>query len=364
MSPVEPAVQAVAGGSAVVVVDDVGGTGGVVVTAGQRCDTATVAFLVRVSSGLVCVALPADRADRLRLPPMTHTSPAGGGPSFAVSVDVKRGVGTGISARDRAATVRALADPGTLPDDLVRPGHVLPVRVEPGRVLDRPGAAEAAYELCAAAGTAPAAVFAHVVDDAGELAGEEALAAFAHRHELALTRVSDVARWRRRQEPLVRPGVPGQGQPVPTAHGRFSAWTYGSGGECVALVRGDLTADRPALVHVHEECLAGDVLGSRRCGCAARLDAALAAIADAGRGVLLYLRGGSPEQSDVGHARSRLARRPGAAAVVSDVLDDLGVRRAVLLTDDPVEAACLRSRVAVGTRPLQAGSFGAAAEAG
>jgi 3,4-dihydroxy 2-butanone 4-phosphate synthase/GTP cyclohydrolase II len=340
--PVETAAQELAAGRPVLVEDDVAGEGAAVVIAAERCNTRAVAFLVQVTSGLVCVAMTGTRLDELRIPPLA-TPHSGPHPSaFAVSVDLRTGISTGISARDRALTVQALADAATRPADLVRPGHVLPVRVDMGGVLERPRPAEAAVELCATAGLAPAAAFATAVDAAGELVGPAGLAVFANEHRMALVQISQVVAWRRRREPPVRGGAT---ITLPTVHGRFSAVGYG--GEHLALVRGDLSdlpGATPVLVRVHDECLAGDVLGSLRCRCAARLAASLSAIDQAGRGVLVYLRSRTALGIGLVHPlRGCTVRDERAAAVAAHVLGDLGVRRALLLTDDPTEAVDLRA---------------------
>jgi 3,4-dihydroxy 2-butanone 4-phosphate synthase / GTP cyclohydrolase II len=333
-----------------------------------------MAFLVRESSGIVCVAMTGARLDELRVPPMDGDAADPGGSAFAVSVDLRVGITTGISAADRALTVRALADPATGPTDIVRPGHLLPLRVRDGGVLDRARPAEAAVDLCRGAGLAPAAVLAAAVDGAGELADPAALAALAERHDLVLLAVSEVLADRRRREPPVRPAAT---TALPTPHGRFRAVGYGPAAgaaagpgpgpsghdEHLALVRGDPAAGAgPVLVAVHRECVLGDVFGSLRCGCAARLAAALAAIDAAGRGVLVYLRST--------HAFARPAARPTAAAnptgcgapderrdaVAAHVLRDLGVgpAGAVLLSDDPGEPARLTGcgLAVTGRRPL------------
>ncbi|SHK33099.1 3,4-dihydroxy-2-butanone 4-phosphate synthase [Pseudonocardia thermophila] len=197
--------RALAAGHPVLVDDDVAGSGGTLVVAAERCTATTMAFLVQVSSGLVYVAMTPARLDELRIPPLTarHCDPS---PSaVAVSVDLRTGVTTGISAKDRAGTVRALGDPTSRPGDFVRPGHVLPVRARSGGVLEEPGPPEAALDLCAAAGVQPAAALATAVTDDGEVLGRGGLAAFARRHGLVLVRISEIIDWRRR-ESSVRPG--------------------------------------------------------------------------------------------------------------------------------------------------------------
>jgi 3,4-dihydroxy 2-butanone 4-phosphate synthase/GTP cyclohydrolase II len=258
--PVDAAARELAAGRPVLVDDDVAGAGGAVVVAAEHCDTRTMAFLVRATSGLVYVAMTGARLDELQIPPISAPRSGPDPSAVAVSVDLRTGISTGISARDRAGTVRALADPATRSGDLVRPGHVLPVRVRPGGVLERPRPAEAAVELCAMAGLHPAAALATAVDGAGELVDRAAFAALACEHGMALVRVSEIVAWRRRRESPVRPGA---AVALPTVHGRFSAVGYsGDGGEHLALVRGDVPGASRATCSAR--CAAGAPPGSRR----------------------------------------------------------------------------------------------------
>ncbi|OLT05670.1 hypothetical protein BJF90_01225 [Pseudonocardia sp. CNS-004] len=251
-----------------------------------------------------------------------------------------------------------MADPGTRPGDLVRPGHVLPLRARDGGVLERPRPAEAAVELCTRAGLAPAAALATAVDEAGEVAGPVTLAALAERAALPVVRVSQVVAAHRRVAPSLQAGPlrAGASATLPTAHGVFNALGYaGDGAEHLALVRGDLAGPAPVPVHMHAECVAGDVLGSLRCTCAARLDAALAAIDAAGRGVLVYLRTrAAPGVGPVHALRGCAVVDENATALAAHVLLDLGVRSALLLGDDPGVGAGLPGfGIAVaGHRPL------------
>ncbi|MHA6627241.1 3,4-dihydroxy-2-butanone-4-phosphate synthase [Pseudonocardia sichuanensis] len=349
------AAELVAGRPVLVLDDCVDVPTGVLLVAAERVDARAMAFLVRESSGIVCVAMTGERLDALRVPPLAARDAGPATSAFGVAVDLKDGITTGISARDRALTARALADPATRPADLVRPGHVLPLRARDGGVLERARPAEAAVELCTSAGLAPAAALATAVDDAGEVAGPAALAALAERAALPVVRVSQVVAARRRAPPPLRAG----GRATqPTAHGAFRALGYaGDGAEHLALVRGDPTGPAPVPVHVHTECVAGDVLGSLRCTCAARLDAALAAIDAAGRGVLVYLRTRAAPGVGPVHALRGCAV-PGAdtAALAAHVLRDLGVRSALLLGEDPGDGAGLAASgiTVAGHRPLLA----------
>jgi 3,4-dihydroxy 2-butanone 4-phosphate synthase/GTP cyclohydrolase II len=344
--PVPAAVHALCRGGPVVLVDDLTPEQeGALLVAAAEVDVPTMAFLVRESSGVVCVAMTGERLDELRLPPLVAHGAGERASAFAVSVDLRVGVTTGISARDRALTAQALADPATGPADLVRPGHVLPLRARGGGVLEQARSAEAAVDLCRLAGLPPAGVLAAVANSDGTIAALPDVTALAQRHDLPLVRVSELVAWRRRTESPVRAG--GRAE-LPTVHGRFRAVGYaGEGAEHIALVRGAVTDGAgpdggqepvPVYVHVHVECLTGDVLGSVRCSCAAQLDAALAAIDRAGRGVLVYLRGRHQPGSSLVHAlRGCAARDDRDEAVAAHILHDVGVRSVVLLSDDPEE---------------------------
>lgn len=327
-------------------------TAGFLVVAGEHVDTARMALLVRETSGFVCVAMTGDRLDKLRLPLLAAPDPGGRSVAFAVAVDLRRGVTTGISARDRAATVCALADPATEPDDLARPGHVLPVRVADGGVLELPRPAEAAADLCRAAGLAPVAALATVLDVAGGVAGVAELSDLASRYGLLQVRISEVVAWSLAQRPVRR----GATTVLPTVHGRFTAVGYGDadGGEHLVLVRGDPATQDSVLVRVHAECVTGDVVGSLRCSCAAELVAALSAIDRAGQGVLIYLRG--PRLAGFGFMRADCGGGPKDirnAAFVSHVLRDLGVWHVEVLAD-PADFTVLAGYgiTAVGHRRL------------
>ena len=289
---VERALDELRRGRMVLVVDDEDReTEGDLIMAAEHATPAALAFLVRHTSGVVCVGLDGGRLDDLALPPMVARGDDPRGTAFTVSVDLKHGTTTGISAADRARTIRALADPGTRPDELSRPGHVFPLRARDGGVLRRPGHTESAVDLCRLAGLAPAGVLAEVTNDDGTIARRPDLELFAQRHGLVSLTVADLVRHRLRTEAQIVREAVGR---MPTTHGEFDAVAYRStldGVEHVALVRGPVAARPDVLVRVHSECLTGDVFGSRRCDCGDQLDAALAKISAAGCGVLVYLRG-------------------------------------------------------------------------
>jgi 3,4-dihydroxy 2-butanone 4-phosphate synthase / GTP cyclohydrolase II len=294
LDSIERAIADIAAGKAVVVVDDEDRENeGDLVFAAEKATAELMAFTIRHTSGYVCVPMTSTDLDRLELPLMVSTNQERMRTAYTVTVDARDSVTTGISAADRATTVRVLADPSTTPYDLTRPGHVNPLRALEGGVLRRAGHTEAAVDLCRLAGLRPVGVICEIVserDDHG-MARLDELKDFAAAHDLAIISIADLIAWRRRTEKQIRRVAEAQ---IPTAHGAFRAVGYQStldGTDHVALVRGDIGDGRDVLVRVHSECLTGDVFGSRRCDCGPQLDAALAAVAAEGRGVVLYVRG-------------------------------------------------------------------------
>ncbi|MFR9806094.1 bifunctional 3,4-dihydroxy-2-butanone-4-phosphate synthase/GTP cyclohydrolase II [Pseudonocardia sp. RS010] len=268
---------------------------GDLVVAAELATPEQMAFMIRHTSGLLCVAITEERAEELRLPLMVADGDDPKGTAFTVSVDLRAGTSTGVSATDRALTVRALAVPATRPADLCRPGHVFPLIARPGGVLQRTGHTESTVDLCRLAGLEPVGVLAEVTNDDGTMARRPGLRRFAAEHGLAMLSVADIVSYRRERGALVTREAAGR---VPSEHGEFTAISFRSatdGIEHVALVLGEVDQhggqDDPVLVRVHSECLTGDVFGSRRCDCGEQLDAAMARIGEAGRGVVVYLRG-------------------------------------------------------------------------
>jgi 3,4-dihydroxy 2-butanone 4-phosphate synthase / GTP cyclohydrolase II len=289
---VENAIAAVRRGEFVVVADDTSRENeGDLIARADTITTEAMAFLVRHTSGLVCVAMTGERLDELGLPLMVRENTESQSTAFTISADYKHGTQTGISASDRARTLRALADPTTSAEDFARPGHIFPLRAKPGGVLARRGHTEAAVDLATMAGAAPAGVLCEIVNSDGSMARGTQLQEFAASHGLVFITVDDLATYRRRKENLVEKLASAR---IPTRHGTFEALVYrsqGDGLEHVALVRGQVRGAANVLVRVHSECFTGDVLGSRRCDCGEQLDAALERIATAGCGVVVYLRG-------------------------------------------------------------------------
>jgi 3,4-dihydroxy 2-butanone 4-phosphate synthase/GTP cyclohydrolase II len=351
-------IAAVARGDMVIMVDDADRENeGDLILAADRADAARVGFMLRHTSGIICISMLGERLDELDLPMMVAKNTDVRRTAFTISVDSQAHTTTGISGADRAATIAALIDPATRPDDLARPGHMYPLRYEPGGVLKRAGHTEAAVDLALLAGRYPAGVLAEVMNDDGTVARLPDLLRFAHDHGLLIGTIADLIAYRRQQEKLVERVVETD---LPTTHGDFHAVGYRSlvdERQHIALVKGEIGDGREVLVRVHSECLTGDVFGSQRCDCGEQLDQALAMIAHAGRGVLLYIRGhegrgigllnklAAYERQDQGldtvDANLDLGLPVDARdyGVGSQILYDLGVRTMRLMTNNPTKRA-------------------------
>ncbi|HEY3863586.1 MAG TPA: bifunctional 3,4-dihydroxy-2-butanone-4-phosphate synthase/GTP cyclohydrolase II [Verrucomicrobiae bacterium] len=288
---IESVLAGVRKGRMIVVVDDPGRENeGDLIMAAECATAQDINFMAKHGRGLICVPTTFERLKQLGIEQMVAQNTESFRTDFQVSVDAAKGVTTGISAADRARTIGILADPAAMPEDLVQPGHVFPLRAKPGGVLQRAGHTEAAVDLAMLAGCRPAGILCEIMSDDGSMARLPELKRFARRHKLKICTIADLIHYRRTREKLVeRIEV----VKLPTAYGDFNLHLYRSkvdGQHHLALVRGDVAGKKNVLVRVHSECLTGDVFGSRRCDCGPQLHHALRQIASAGRGVLVYMR--------------------------------------------------------------------------
>jgi 3,4-dihydroxy 2-butanone 4-phosphate synthase/GTP cyclohydrolase II len=296
------AVAAIARGEIVVVVDDEDRENeGDLIMAAEAATAEKIAFFVRHTSGVICAPLTGERLDELEIPLMVRDNTESHRTAFTYSVDFRHGTSTGISAADRATTIRALIDPATRPGDLARPGHIFPLRYADGGSLKRAGHTEAAVDLARMAGLYPAGVLCEIVNDDGTMARVPDLVAFCREHDLLMITIAELIRYRRQNEKLVKRVAEAR---IPTEWGDFTCYVYESvldGEQHLALVKGAVQGEEGVLVRVHSECLTGDVFGSLRCDCGVQLDAAMERIAQEGLGVLVYLRGHEGRGIGIGH---------------------------------------------------------------
>jgi 3,4-dihydroxy 2-butanone 4-phosphate synthase / GTP cyclohydrolase II len=356
LDDVNRAIEDIASGRPVVVVDDENRENeGDIIFAASKATPELMAFTIRHTSGVICAPMRGEALDRLHLPLMTPQNTERMRTAFTVTVDARDGVTTGISAADRATTIRKLVDPDATYQDFVKPGHIFPLRYAEGGVLARPGHTEAAVDLARLAGLPEAGVLAEVVNDDGTMTRLPGLREFADAHGLALISIEQLIDYRRRTETLVTQVAVTH---LPNAHGDWRAYGYRShpgGVEHVALVLGDLGDGTDVLTRVHSECLTGDVFGSQRCDCGAQLESAMTAIADEGRGVILYLGGHEGRGigllsklrayelqdagSDTVDANVALGLPVDARdfSIAPQLLSDLGVKSVRLLTNNPAK---------------------------
>jgi 3,4-dihydroxy 2-butanone 4-phosphate synthase/GTP cyclohydrolase II len=377
MASIPEALAAIADGRWVIVVDDEDRENeGDLVMAAELATPEAMSFCVRHTSGVICAPITSDRADELDLPLMVPVSTDPRGTAYTVSVDVAGVTTTGISAADRAATIRALADKATGRTDLQRPGHVFPLRAADGGVLRRAGHTEAAVDLARMAGLTPAGAICEIVNDDGSMARLPELERFAAAYDLPLISIADLIAYRRKHEQLVHRVAEAT---IPTPYGPFQAIAYESdidSNQHLALVRGDVAGRDDVLVRMHSECLTGDVFGSRRCDCGTQLQDALRQIAEAEQGVVVYIRGHEGRGIGIVHKLQAYKLQDGGRDTVeanielglpadardygtgAQILVDLGLSTLRLLTNNPSKRAGLEGyglhiveRVALETTP-------------
>jgi len=376
LAPITQAIEAFARGDFVLVVDNEDRENeGDLVVAAEKVTSEQIAFMVRHTSGLICLPMTGERLDELDIPMMVIDNTDAHQTAFTISIDCASGTTTGISAADRARTIRSAVRPGAKPSDFSRPGHIFPLRYQEGGVLVRPGHTEASIDLARLAGLYPAAALCELVNDDGSMARGDTLTRFAKEHDLAMISIDDLIAYRWRTEALV---IRDASASLPTRHGTFDIVGYRSiidGSQHVALVKGEVTGKHDVLTRIHSVCLTGDVFGSLRCDCGTQLEESMRLIAEEGNGVIVYNTAHEGRgigilnkiaaydlqehgldtvdaNREIGHSDD--SRDYGVDA---QILHDLEISSVRLLTNNPdkIEQLCRYGVEVVGREPLWVG---------